>query len=415
MKHNNLLPKVVLTALCTSTALFSFAQAQGIIKGVGKELFQAPRLTRGTVQRFVFPRTTVNNIRTGIAAGKLDRMVDQASLQSPAALIPSPPTIAFHNRSLVSGYPVEKEVLTVMANEEAFYAPEIEAGRTIRQQILDITVLEDEGLLAIVANIHNYIKNHTLQSLLLEELENYDIYNMALDLTDYFTLDKSFENAAFDYTIRHPHQMNLNMRRLMYNPLVDPAVKNRLKYFFQAHYIPLESYPSFRTAIRTAYLQYNQRIAVAQGSDIIIAQIRYYKDLTNQLSDFIVKNDRLPKWNTRSTKEADLFDELEWIFMNDRINQFPQIQPFREALQAVYDSAPAPTILSMDETIALFEEFVKTTHRRYPNSLRDKLKKGQIPFEQEELLWDSLEHWRIESESTIRPALTGIINRYQID
>ena len=303
---------------------------------------------------------------------------------------------------------------------------------------------------------------------------------MALDLTDYFSLDKPFEQAAFDYTLRHPHQMNLNMRRLMYNPLVDEDVKNRLKYFFSAEYIPVEEYEGFQSIIHTAHLQYKRRLAAAQEADIINAQIRYYQEVTDRLRNFIKEEHRLPSWTTRSVKELSLYDEIALIMSNDPINDFPQIAPFREALQlvydkvqvqyyqdvtkqlsqfiatenrrpkwntlnpeeralyneiehmihneqatrspqlvssrkalqAVYEAAPAPTILSLEQTVVLFEQFVKTTHRRYPHSLSDQPEAGEIAFEQEETLWDSLDYWRIHKEAAIHPQLVRIINLY---
>ena len=414
MKTTNLLTKTAVLAVCLGTAISCFAQTKDVAKGVSKGLFEAPRLTRGTVQRFVFPRSTVSNIRAGIATGKLDRIVTDAT-QLPISLATTPAAQALFNKTLVAGQPVEKEVLIMAAKEGAFYAPEIDAGRMIRQQILDITVLEEEGQQAIAQNIHAYIKNHTLKTLLLEELENYDIYNMALDLTDYFSLDKPFEEAAFSYTIRHPHQMNLNMRRLMYNPLVDDSAKNSLRYFLESEYIPLQEHQAFRAAIQTAHLQYKTRLNAAQEADVIKAQINYYQEVTTRLRNFIAKEHRRPKWNTHSTKEAELNEELEWIMFNDHLNKFPQILPFRQTLQTVYTQAPTPTLLSLDETVALFEEFVKTTHRPYPSSLRDKNTKGQVPFKQEETLWDSLEYWRIKNESAIHPLLAQILKKYPVE
>lgn len=408
MKTKYLFTKTAFIAVCLGAAVSCFAQGKA-----AKGLFEATRPSRGTIQRFVFPQQTVTNIRAGIKAGKFDSKVTQKVAQNVLPpLNVSTATQNHLNRSLITGMPVEKEVLIMAAKERAFYAPEIDAARAIRQQILDITVLTDEGQLALAQNIQDYIKNHTLKVLLLEELEICDIYNMALDLTDYFSLDKPFEDAAFDYTIRHPHQMNLNMRRLIYNPLVDDALKNRLKYFLESQYIPPAEYQSFKMAIHTAHMQYKRRLEAAQESDLIKAQIEYYQDVTTRLSDFIVQTGRRPKWNTRSAKEFDLNDEIEWIMFNDHINKFPQILPFSEALQTLYEQAPTPTILSLEQTIALYEEFVKTTHRRYPHVLKDRPQKGEIAFEQEETLWDSLEYWRIENESVIHPHLVRILNQY---
>lgn len=405
----------ILVALLCLTGLTAPALAQEkLVKGAAKGMFEAPRVTRGTVQRYVFPRQAVGNIRRGIAAGKLDRQITDNMLQAQPVKIPaSLSNYNFYTHSLLTARPVEKEVLVYMLEENKFYAPEIDAGRAIRQEILDITVLEDEGQQAIASHIQNSIKNHTLKALLLEELEHFDIYNMALDLTDYFSLDKPFEEAAFDYTLRHPHQMNLNMRRLMYNPLVDEAVKNRLKYFLTESSLVPEEYEQFRVAIRTAHLQYQQRLSAAKYSDIIQAQVNYYENLGKRLDDFIVLNNGFqPKWNSANPTEQALFEEYKTLEQYDFINQFNPVLSYRKKLQVIWETAQAPRLLSKEETISLYETFVKTTHRRYPHSLRDGAEKGEIAFEQEELLWDSLDYWRIQEESSIRPDLSRILNKY---
>lgn len=424
--------------LCVSLGFTAplFAQNLRSIAQGAEKVFEAPRAARGIVQRFTFPQQTVDNIHRAVAAGQLDRQVtaEMLNVQPIAPTAPAPTTVVpaapaatqaaaapvqhfstqqFRNFSLVAGRPVEKELLSVMLEENKFYAPEIDAGRAIRDQILNISVLEEEGQLALATAIQRNIKNHTLKQLLLKNLENYDIYNMALDLTDYFCLDKAFEDAAFDYALRHPHQMNLNMRRLMYNPLVDQSVKTRLRYFLEAPSIEPQEYGAFRSAIRTAHLQYQQRLSAAKHSDIIQAQVAYYENFIKRLDNFIVRNNGVqPKWNTANLKERGLFDEYETVRQYDFINQFNPILTYRKQLQIVWTSAKAPRTLSLDKTVELFEEFVQTTGRRYPLALQDALPEGAIPFEQEELLWDSLDKWRTQDEAAIKPYLNTIINKY---
>ena len=414
MKTTNLFTKTALAALCLGTAITCFAQGKNLAKGTAEGLFKAPRTAQGTIQRFVFPQSSVRNIRAGIAAGKLERQV----LPAANSLLPKAAKVqgsTFQNTRLTAEFPIEKEVLVKLLQEEKFYAPEIDAGRAIREQILNIHVLTDEGQIQLAQAIHSGIVNHTLKANLLQNLENFDIYNMALDLTDYFSLDKPFEESAFDYTLRHPHQMNLNLRRLMYNPLVDDGVKNRLKYFLEAPELVPAEHDAFRTAIRTAHLQYVERKNAAQLSQVIQTQVAYYKDLAARLDKFIVlHNGRQPKWNTKDLHEQNLFNEFEELTRNDFVNQFHPIIPLRRQLQVIWDTAKGPTLLSMQDTIKLFEEFVKTTHRRYPAPLMQPLDPGEIPFGEEELLWDSLNFWRVHNEAAIHPELVRIINQYPV-
>ncbi len=162
-------------------------------------------------------------------------------------------------------------------------------------------------------------------------------------------------------------------------------------------------------------MQYKERKQAAQLSDVIQAQADYYRDLANRLDNFIVlHNGRQPKWNTKDLQEQNLFNEFEELIRNDFANQFHPIIALRKRLQVIWDTAKGPTTLSLQDTIKLFEEFVKATHRRYPASLMQPLAAGEIPFEQEELLWDSLDFWRIHNEAAIHPELVRIINQYPV-
>ncbi len=413
MKTALICRKTALLALCLSTAVTVFAGGGKEVIKTGKALAQTQR--PGTVQRFVYSPRTFSHIRQGILGGKLDHAVAaQRTLVTPQAKAAADADLPDNNilfKTRIASVPLEKEILLLMASEEAFYAPEIEAAKQIRQQIFNKKVMTPEGKNEISQAIVDHIKNPTLRTMLLNSLERFDIGSMALDLMDYFSLDKTFEQAAFDYTIRHPHRINLNMRRLMYNPLVDDGIKTRLRYFIEAPVISPESYPQFRIVLRAAHLQFQLRLSAAKQSDIIQAHAQYLQDITNRLSDFIVKNNRLPKWNTRSLNERELFDELDWLYAHKSLNNFDPLTDYWKALQTIVDSAP-PHILPLQETVTLYEEFVKTTHRTYPHSVREKLKKDEIAFEQEELLWDSLEHWRIQNERKIRLMLQEILNKY---
>ncbi len=379
-----------------------------------KGLFQATRTTRGTSQLYSgFSRQTVNTIRRGIAEGKFDRQVSTAALNTPTALGPALDKNSY-THTLVSGQPVEKLVLTKMRDENLFYAPEIDAARAIRNQILNITILSDEGQVSLANNIQANIKNHTLKQELLRNLENLDIYSMAKDLTDYFCLDKSFEEAAFEYTLRHPHQMNLNLRRLMHNPLVDETLKKDVKYFLELSQIVPEQYDSFRAVIHAAHAQYQQRLVAAKFADIIQAQIAYYEDFAMRLDEAIRENGNYRlKWNTSNPRHQALLEEFEWIERYDPMNQFNPLISYRKQIQVIWNGAHQPLTLSLEKTLALYEDFVKKTHRSYPQTLTEKnhTEPNFIPFDREELLWDSLEYWRVEDEKTVFPQLIKI--RYQ--
>ena len=219
-----------------------------------------------------------------------------------------------------------------------------------------------------------------------------------LDLREYFNLDEPVEIAAFNYTLRHPHQQILMTRRLLNNPLVDEEVKQPFRNFLSKSKIKPEEFPAFQTAIANVYNQYKQRIAVAKESDIIQAQAKYYEKLIDRLDNFITTQGRIPKWNTTNPQELQLFDEIEWVQHHRQDNQFEPLVSYQKTLDLTLEKAK-PVYLTRQETLELFEDFVKTTNRLYPRSLRDKPKAGDIPFQREEELWDNLSYWRVEDSS----------------
>lgn len=424
MKQIHLLTKTAALAVCMSCAVAAAAAPGGNGKTV-KKIAQAittkvPRTTRGTVQRYSFSPKITRHIRTGIAQGRLQRTINDEVLQyspipAPIVLGKNPKEIAFSYHEIVASTPFEKEVLLVNSEEAEFYEPEIAAARQLRSFLLSIHNLDEEECETITALVLQNIKNHSLKTYLLRSLDNRNIYMLDLDLAEYFSLDKPVALAAFNYTLRHPHQQTLMMRRLLNNPLVDEEVKKPLLEFLSKSKIKPEEFPAFQTAISNVYQQYQDRIAAATESEIVQTQVNYYAQLLDRLGDFIASspNNRRPKWNTANPKEMNLLDEIEWVQQNEPRNQFDPLLPYQKALRLVWDSA-APTYLTQEETLKLYEEFVKETGLFYPRSLRDKLKPGETLFKQEEELWDNLSYWRVKDPHVVSYAmLDRIYHKYQ--
>lgn len=376
------------------------------IQQAAKAAFKVPRTTRGTLQRFSFRPETSRHIRTGIAAGRLERAVEGSVAQSKTILTPvllgqSSKEISFALRQMVASVPVEKEVLLANLEEQTFYAPEIANALKFHSYLLSLHKLDEEEETAISEMILKNVKNHSLQTYLFQSLAQKDLYMLDLDLMEYFSLDeeKSVELSAFNYTLRHPHQQILMMRRLLNNPLVDEEVKKPLREFLNKSKIKPQEFPAFQTAIFNVYQQYQNRLAAATESDIIRIQADYYAKLTDRLGDFIAAHDgRRPKWNTTDTKEMVLFDEIEWVQAHQENNAFEPLLSYQNALNMVWNNA-APTYLNRKEMLKLYEDFVKETGLFYPRSLHDKLKPGETRFEREEELWDNLSYWRVEDSS----------------
>ncbi len=406
--------KTAAVAVCLFTAAIASAQGK-LVKELTEGGFKVPRNYRGTVQHFVFSPATTRHITTGIAAGKLNRTVSDAVLQhspipAPVVLGHHPQEISHNLHMFIAATPLEKEVLIANKAEQKFYEPEITAARKLHNLVLGIKQLNEENTVLIASAILNDIKNHALQTYLLQSLAKQDIYMLDTDLTEYFGLEKNFEITAFNYTLRHPHQQVLMMRRLLNNPLVDEATKQTVRAFLNKPRITPEEFPAFQNAIAALQDQYTQRMLAAQESDIIQTQVAYYAKLVDRLGDFIAQYGRIPKWNTTNPVEIQLFDEIEWVHENEWRNQFEPALSYQHALNLVLKNAQ-PSYLTRAETIALFDDFVRTTGRIYPYSLRNQPEKGEIPFTREEELWDNLSYWRIK-DSSLTAELADIYRKY---
>lgn len=411
MNTCKLLTQAILTVSCLVATGSIYAQGT-IVKTVtknGKQVIELPRLSRGQVQTFVFPRQTATKIQRAVSAGIFSA---ESATRKEAAQILNVPSISLNNTEpirnsyILGATPIEKEMLLVLKKEEQFYSAEIDAARSILNQILDIHILTEEGKASLSLQILVNIKNHHLMTLLLNELENCDIYNMALDLTDYFCLDKKFEEAAFDYTIRHPHQMILNMRRLIQNPLIDQKAKDTIKSFLHQNTIAPEDYDAFRDAISIIHQQYVTRVETAKNSDNVQAFVHYLDDLNNRFIQFVYKNNRAPKHNTTDEAEQSLVNEVEWALAHKETLNFAPVSSYWKMLNINFKQAPQK-VLSFNETIVAFDKFIQNTGRLYPQPISN----GVVPSPEETLLWDSLLFWRSRDER-ITAELRKVLKRY---
>ena len=414
MNTYKLLTHAILTVSCLVATGSAYAQGGTIAKTItknGKKVVELPRLSRGKVQTFVFPPQTAAKIQRAVAAGTFN--AGNATGKSVSA-IPEFPSVSLNsanpemNLFILGASPIEKQTLQILKKEEQFYSAEIDAARAIRDRILNIHILTEEGQESLALQIIVDIKNHHLATTLLNELENLDIYNMALDLTDYFCLDEKFEEAAFNYMIRHPHQMILNMRRLMQNPLVDQEAKDAIKSFLHQNHIAPEKYDDLRTAIATIHQQYVTRVQAAKSSQNVQTFVNYLDDLNNRFVQFIAEHGRAPKHNTTDMEEKALANEMEWALAHKEALNFAPVSTYWKMLNINFKKAPQK-ILSFDETIAAFEKFVQTTGRRYPRPITEEI----VPSPEETLLWDSLSYWRYQDETKVATELRNILKRYK--
>lgn len=303
----------------------------------------------------------------------------------------------------------EQKFLSLDAKEQAFYAPETDQATQLLQQFQYDIAFNGNVSDAALASLQNglfFVQNDFLRNLLENALAAKDFDQFALELSDYYTLDKSFEDAAFSYTVRHPHKRTLQLRRFMLNPFINEELKKPITNFLAAREIQPAQYEAFKTALTNLHQAYSQLQTQALSAPGIQAQQEYYANLIDRVEAFVTQNGRLPKWNTRSQQEREFCNEIGNALSNDTLS-IPVLEASQNGLKMIL-AKYATKHRSRQETLAAFEAFVKTTGLMYPRPVTE----SNTVLKEEELLYDDLMYWRTLSEASVGDQIRMIRFRY---
>ena len=410
--------KLFIALLCITSVTAPVA-AQGVVKKIlpaAKKIKPNTAVVLQEPKRFVFPKQvlTAQGMHTlGQLNTALQHNIARAQLQAPqAASIPSLPMFAV----LSQGIP-EKTFLELSTREHLFYQQENTQAYSLLSQIKMLRsfyiqqIDADRNLINdIVTNITR-IKNNFLRNMALSLWEDGDLESLQIELSQYYSLGMPFEEAAFNYTLRHPYKRNLQTMRLLHNPFISQEFKEPVLVFVNQSLISVADKEAFKQALQNLQAEYERIQQNAASTPAIKAQVNYYKQTLDDLRRFIQTNPehRRPKWNTRNTAEQELHNRIEYLISVEKQYNYEPFAAYHQQLHALWDQH-TPHYWSKQQTLQAFENFLQNAPKglTYPRSLQDK---GNISLE-EELLFDNLVYWRTQGETDMNKAIREIQLRY---
>ena len=255
--------------------------------------------------------------------------------------------------------------------EANFYAPEIEAGRALREKLQQEVEkqLQQKGFWdwdidfanEIAKDLTNpVIQSNALRRSLLNMMERRESpITMSSQIANYYGLDGHYVTAALNYLKTNPHESTLQLRRVMHSPLVDQELKDAVKVFLSKNTLSPEECEQAHKALHDIFVQdFKRRLHIDQAEPIQ-SKALYLRDLTHRTQNFCEQYGRIPSGNTNIPEEMGLADELFLAHIYKDRNQIaPLIKEYKvlETTLAKY----APTLLTLEEldqkVIAFIEE-----------------------------------------------------------
>ena len=392
---------LILPLLLAGLCMPATAQVKNALKTLGKELKSTHTAPKTGPKRFYFPKYAP---RLNV---ELQRNL--ATAQQTAVAATALPPLPANPLAIGSLNMPEKEFLSIMQREAEFYFPETaQATRLLGQAQLLTEEITPSDIAALKDGLY-FVENEYLRELLENTLADRNIAQFMLELSDYYTLDKSFEEAAFNYTVRNPHKRTLQLRRFMLNPFIDPKFKEPITAMLASPQIhPLE-YEAFKQALADLYQEYLRLRNGAADAAGIQQQLAYYDQLIDKVEAFVnsPKGGHSPKWNTRNPEERTLYNEVDQALHNIPDFALPVLKNKKEELIMIMEKY-APRSRSRQETLTEFEKFVKTTGLMYPRTVTD----SRSVLEEEEQLYDDLMYWRLQDEVSVGNQIRDIQSRY---
>ena len=308
--------------------------------------------------------------------------------------------------SLVRSTP-ETEALHLLHTEQTFYRPEIELAQTLRQNLLQINELTPETRAELQAAVNTFPGN-TLQEILTAALEQNDLSSFYRDLTDYYMLDGNPVQAAYNYTLRHPHKPNLWTRRLLRSPLVESSLRKDMGHLLSKEELNPQERSWLWQTLTQMQAQYEGNLRRIYASDGVQDRLAFYDRTTNALEDFIRQNGRVPKRNTLDPAERELYNDIIFALS---VTTSAKPEPYAgklKQLQTVWD-ANQPNWWTMEETLQRFEAFLKKHPLSYPQSVHEN---PHVSAEETELL-ENIEHWFVEGPGSFLTKINDLRRQYR--
>ncbi len=352
-----------------------------------------PNKIPGT-KRYIYPPKKVEQLKNS-----LNNPVIRAAI---AALKPY---------EILAGHTPQREFLSLIETENSFYKEEISLAKEVMSELKhrasSQTPLNNQELIKVIEKL-SFIQNDHLRLQLYRNLLSNDLTAMVRDLSDYFTLDKPFEEAALSYMIRNPHKRTLRTVRLLHNPFIADSFKTPIKRALGKTSLTVQEQESLKEALKALNEEYRRILTQVKQehkelvdkallSDVMQNKLREYEKTFDELETFVAVNGHLPQWQSRSSAERALNIQATRLAAAEHVWPFEPFLSKRAEMETLLKKYE-PKRRSLQETIEAFERFVQKTGRQYPRMIDEGLDVGKEEYQ----LFDDLFYWRIQNSNTIK-------------
>ena len=263
---------------------------------------------------------------------------------------------------------VEIQAVTLLQQEQSWYQPEIDFGKILRDEIRQTQQLSPERRTLLRSRL-NGLNSNSLKGILKPLLHEGKLRQMEIEIADYYGLTADPVQSSYDFLLRHPHKPTLHLRRLLRNPLIDPALQEELCRFLEMSRISEKDKPHLLELLKQAESQYQERLLTAQQTGDAIQQIRekFYRQTTQDLQHFVDEHNRLPKENSQDAVERQLHNDASYLrYHRDELSSTPQIQQEYQDLKAVWTNGEIKVdLIFYQATQQSLHQFIDT-HKRRP-------------------------------------------------
>lgn len=330
----------------------------------------------------------------------------------PVVRVENLPPLALFNEGTIYATVMPETAAKKVLNYKTTYDIERNLAKKVLGTSQNLNLLSDPNASDLLLSEIVTIRNASLQNFLFNSLAEKDYELFLQDLSDYYSIpvefvttlelrfispknpEVVFANSVVNYMTRHPHKMNLKLREIMKNPLLDGELLGdrplkEVLHEYISRPLTVERQAEFSVFLKEAYKKHTKSLTLARKE--AEATVAIYQDLLLRLQDFVARHGRVPAWSHGDEQERRLYNRLSVIMEHSTFNNFANVLPYKQQIQAILDTYPKKYI-SLDETTERLIAYVEQ-HGKVPTFPKDE---NQLTYA-EGLFLESVYYWYTNS------------------
>ena len=316
--------------------------------------------------------------------------------------------LALFNEGAIYATVMPETAAKTVLNYKTTYDIERNLAKKVLGTSQKLDLLSDPNASELLLSEIITIRNASLQNFLFNSLAEKDYELFLQDLSDYYSIpvefvttlelrfispknpEEVFANSVVNYMTRHPHKMNLKLREIMKNPLLDGELLGdrplkEVLHEYISRPLTVQRQEEFSVFLKEAYKKHTKSLTLARKE--AEATVAIYKDLLIRLQDFVARHGRVPAWSRGEEQERRLYNRLSIIMNHSTFNNFSAVLPYKQQIQAILEAYPKKYI-SLDETTDRLIAYVEQ-HGKMPKYPQDET---QLTYA-EDLFLESVYYW----------------------